>query len=96
MSEVPSPLASTTVPAALYVNSVRIDYTQWDVTVDLLLITPAGDIPAEAGSETTYATERVTRVIMSPMHARALAESLSETLNVWEGRFGPLPADGAR
>ena len=75
MSEVPSPLASTTVPAALYVNSVRIDYTRWDVTVDLMLITPAGDIPAEAGSETAYATERVTRVIMSPMHAKALAET---------------------
>jgi len=96
MSEVPSPLASTTVPTALYVNSVRIDYTRWDVTVDLMLITPAGDIPAEAGSETTYATERVTRVIMSPMHAKALAESLDETVRAWEGRFGSLPADGAR
>jgi hypothetical protein len=89
MSEVPSSLTGMAVPAALYVNSVRIDYTQWDVTVDLLLITPAGDIPAEAGSQTTYATERVTRVIMSPMHAKALAESLGEAVKMWGGQIRP-------
>lgn len=96
MSEVASYAAGATAPAALYVNGARIDYTQWDVTVDLLLSTPAGEIPPEPGAEAAYATERMARVIMSPMHAKALAESLSDAVRAWESGFGALPAKVAR
>ncbi len=96
MSEVASYEAGTASPAALYVNGVRIDYTQWDMTVDLLLSTPAGEIPSEPGTEAAYATERVARVIMSPMHAKALAESLSDAVRAWETGFGALPSGVAR
>lgn len=96
MSEVPSYETGTTAPAAVYVNGARIDYTQWDVTVDLLLSTPTGEIPPEPGKESAYATERVTRVIMSPMHAKALAESLSDAIRAWEAGFGALPAKAER
>jgi hypothetical protein len=71
MSELPPSVSGTAAPAALYVNGARIDYTRWDMTVDLLLVTPTGEIPAEPGKEPEYATERMTRVIMSPMHAKA-------------------------
>lgn len=97
MPEVPaSDAGTTTAPAALYVNGVRIDYTRWDMTIDLLLVTPAGGIPAESGEEPAYATERMTRVIMSPMHAKALAERLSDAIQAWEAGFGALPDKDAR
>jgi hypothetical protein len=96
MSELPPSVSGTAAPAALYVNGARIDYTRWDMTVDLLLVTPTGEIPAEPGKEPEYATERMTRVIMSPMHAKALAESLSEAVRAWEARFGTLPTKEAQ
>lgn len=96
MSEVPSYGAGITAPAALYVNGARIDYTQWDVTVDLLLSTPVGEISPESGKESAYVTERMTRVIMSPMHAKALAESLCDAIRAWEAGFGVLPTKVAQ
>ena len=53
MSEVPSPWtgAASAAPAARYVNGARIDYTQWDMTLDFLLITPADTIPDTTDSE---------------------------------------------
>jgi Protein of unknown function (DUF3467) len=84
------------MPSARYVNGSRIDYTQWDMTFDFLLVTPADEIPEEAGAEPVYATERVARIIMSPMHAKALAARIGEAVEAWEKKFGRLPRSGAR
>lgn len=96
MSEAPSSWADTAsaMPAARYVNGARIDYTQWDMTFDFLLITPAGDIPDTVDTEPDYLAERVSRIIMSPMHAKAFAASISNAVRAWEDRFGNLPSGG--
>jgi len=98
MSEVPPPWADTAsvMPVARYVNGARIDYTQWDLTFDFLLVTPAGDIPEETGAEPDYSAERVSRIIMSPMHAKAFAARIREAVQAWEDRFGKLPQDRTR
>jgi hypothetical protein len=98
MSEVPPSWAETAsgAPAAQYVNGARIDHTQWDMTFDFLLVTPADDIPDTTGTEPDYSIERVSRIIMAPMHAKAFAARISEAVDAWEGNFGRLPRGGAR
>jgi hypothetical protein len=98
MSEVPSSWADTAgaTASARYVNGARIDFTQWDMTFDFLLITPAEVIPEEAGTEPDYSAERVSRIIMSPTHAKAFAARIREAVQGWEEHYGQLPRDGVR
>jgi hypothetical protein len=93
MTEVPSPWtdAASTSPVARYVNGSRIDCTRWDMTFDFMLITPESDIPETAGTEPAYAAERVSRIIMSPMHAKAFSARISEAVRAWESSYGELP-----
>jgi hypothetical protein len=98
MSEVPSTWGDTTgaMSAAQYVNGARIDYTPWDMTLDFMLITPAGDIPEAKGTEPDYSADRVARIIMSPMHAKAFAASIGDAVREWEERYGHLPSGGEK
>jgi Protein of unknown function (DUF3467) len=65
------------------------------MTFDFLLVTPAGDIPDTTDTEPDYSAERVSRIIMSPMHAKAFAASIRDAVRAWERRFGELPSGGA-
>jgi uncharacterized protein DUF3467 len=83
------------MPAARYVNGARIDFTQWDVTFDFLLVTPNDVIPEETGTEPEYSAERVGRIIMSPTHAKAFAPRIRDAIEGWEEHYGLLPRDRA-
>jgi hypothetical protein len=74
--------------ASRYVNSVEISYSQWDMTFDFQLATPEKVAGAE---EAQLQVQRVARIVVSPTHAKVLAENIREAVSGWEARFGPLP-----
>jgi Protein of unknown function (DUF3467) len=73
---------------ASYTNSVIIGATQWDLTIDFQLTTPA---PGSTVSDPQFVAQRVARIVMSPTHAKVFAQFLGNAVGTWEGRFGPLP-----
>jgi Protein of unknown function (DUF3467) len=72
-----------------YTNSANVAASQWDITVDFLLSSQA---PGSTTEKPLVQQHRVVQVVMSPMHAKALAALLSGTLDNWEHKFGPLPS----
>jgi hypothetical protein len=72
----------------LYANSVTMAGTQWDITMDFQLATPAPGTPV---SETQLTPYRVARIIVSPTHAKVLAGLLTRAVTEWEEKFGKLP-----
>lgn len=77
---------------AAYTNSVNVAFTQWDLTLDFQLATPApGSSASPAVATPPIATERVARLVMSPTHAKVLSEALRNAVGEWESRFGQMP-----
>jgi hypothetical protein len=74
--------------ASRYVNSVEIAFSQWDMTLDFQLATP---VKAASAGESPFMVQRVARIVMSPTHAKVLAEMIKGAVGEWETRFGPLP-----
>jgi hypothetical protein len=70
-----------------YVNSASIATSQWDVAIDFQ---HSSQVP---GSFPQPQVEQrpVTRVVMSPMHAKAMAHFLDQAVSKWEETYGPLP-----
>ena len=75
-----------------YANSATIGMSQWDLTIDFGLATPA---PGSPVSEMRLALRPVSRIVMSPTHAKVLAELLTKTVSDWERKFGRLPKTSA-
>lgn len=71
-----------------YANSVTIGMSQWDLTIDFGLATPA---PGSPVSEMQLTLRAVSRIVMSPTHAKVLAGLLTKTVGEWERQFGKLP-----
>lgn len=55
-----------------------------DLTIDFQLVAPDRD--AGLGEP-----RQLARIMVSPMHAKALAAQLADAVQSWERRFGPLP-----
>jgi hypothetical protein len=70
-----------------YVNSVGIQTSQWDVSVDFYhqfgFAGPSGQQRAQ---------QIVCKTVMSPMHAKALVRVLQLAVDQWEEKFGALPS----
>jgi len=81
-----APLDEANVGAG-YTNSVTIGTTQWDVTLDFQFRTPAPGNAANA----ELPSQRVARLVMSPMHAKVLAEVIAGAIRAWEHNYGALP-----
>ena len=64
-----------------YCNLAAIHHSQTEFVFDFLF--RLGD-----------ATELVSRVITSPLHAKALVLALEENLGKYEAKFGKIPAPG--
>lgn len=75
--------------ASRYVNSAEIALSQWDMTIDFQLATPV--MGGGQASEPPFLAQRVARIVMSPTHAKVLAELIRGAVGEWETRFGPLP-----
>lgn len=71
------------------VREQDIAFTQYDMTCDFQLVTSEG---VGATGEPQLLTQRVARIVMSPTHAKVLAETIRSAVSQWEGRFGALPA----
>ncbi len=71
-----------------YANSVTIGMSQWDLTIGFGLAAPE---PGSPVPEMRLALTAVSRIVMSPTHAKVLAEMLTKTVGEWERRFGKLP-----
>ena len=71
-----------------YVNSTDIAFTQYDLTLDFQLVSQEKVAPA---GQAQLRAQRVARIVMSPTHAKVLAEMIRTAVSQWEGTFGPLP-----
>lgn len=84
-------VASEEVPT-IYTNNIQVKLSYFDVIFELGLI--------EDASPERVLVRDVAKVAMSPQHARALNNILTEKLAEYEQQFGPLPrarlAKGAR
>ena len=58
------------------------------MTLDFQLATP---VKAASTGESPFMVQRVARIVMSPTHAKVLAEIIKGAVGEWETRFGPLP-----
>lgn len=74
---------------ARYTNAVNVAASQWDVTVDFQLSSQA---PGSTAERPVVQQHRVAQLVMSPMHAKALAALLTGTVTDWERKFGTLPS----
>lgn len=81
------PNIGTTQDVGRYVNSVGIQVSQWDLSIDFYhqfgFASPSGAQRAQ---------QIVCKTVMSPMHAKALAKVLQIAVDQWEEKFGPLPS----
>jgi Protein of unknown function (DUF3467) len=72
-----------------YSNAVNIATSQWDISIDFQLNTQAsGSTPENLQVE----RRPVGRIVMSPMHAKALAHLLDDAVGRWEATYGELPS----
>ncbi len=67
----------------VYANNASFRTSIWDIAVDFGTI--------EAADEQTIVVRNAVRVIMSPQHARVLAELLTKNVADYERQFGPIP-----
>jgi Protein of unknown function (DUF3467) len=91
VSSIQSPWAETpgsSDVASRYVNSTDIAFTQYDMTFDFQIVTAEKVAPT---GEPQFLAQRVVRIVMSPTHAKVLAEMIRNAVSQWEGRFGELP-----
>jgi hypothetical protein len=68
----------------VYANEALLAMSQWDLTIDFRLVAP------EQGTGLGE-PRQVARIMVSPMHAKALVAQLADAVRSWEQRFGPLP-----
>lgn len=80
-------LISTGSPP-IYVNGALITVSQWDVGVQFLL---QGVNQIVVGQPAEVIAQPVTKVVMSPTHAKVFAEMLTRQVGEWEQKFGALP-----
>ena len=74
--------------ASRYANGTDIAFTQWDMTLDFQLATAEKATPT---GEVRFVAQRIARIVMSPTHAKVLAEMIRNSVSQWEDRFGTLP-----
>jgi hypothetical protein len=72
-----------------YVNGAQVGMTQWDLAIAFQLAFPAPDSTAE---NQHFTSQTVVRILVSPTHAKVLADVLAKAISDWESRFGPLPS----
>lgn len=82
-----SPTLGTQADPGRYVNSVGIRASQWDIAVDLI-----HQFAFPLTPDPQLANQLVSRVVMSPMHAKALAHVLQTAVDGWQEKFGDLPS----
>ncbi len=74
----------------IYVNSVNIERSSWDVRIRL------GQI--QTATEKELEIEELAHVYMSPQHAKAFADILNKSVRQWEAGHGDVsmpPSKGA-
>jgi len=67
----------------VYSNSVQIDQSPWDVRLRM------GQI--QAATQEEVVVSELVYVYMSPQHAKAFSEILSQVVAKWEQRHGTIP-----
>jgi hypothetical protein len=66
-----------------YANSVSVGMSIWDMRIRFAFAVVAND--------EVLKLRDVASIILSPQHAKALADLLNTRLNKYEEQFGPLP-----
>lgn len=67
------------VACGQYVNAARVLHTQTEFMVDALMIPPQ-----------SREARVMSRLILSPAHAKSLCAALSQNLQMYEKKFGPI------
>ena len=75
--------------APRYANGTTVAMSQWDLTIEFQQRQPVHD---KSVSDPEWDLRSIARIVMSPTHAKVLAEILSNSVATWEERFGPMPS----
>jgi hypothetical protein len=72
-----------------YANGAYLAISQWDVTIDFQLNSPA---PGSSMENPKFIPHRAAQIVMSVTHAKVLAAYLAKAITDWEAKFGALPS----
>jgi hypothetical protein len=78
-----------------YTNGITVGTTQWDFVLDFQV-----SVPVQGNPQPT--SQPVSRLVMSPMHAKVLVEVLQQAVKAWErpaaepGNVGSWPGGADR
>jgi hypothetical protein len=71
-----------------YSNNVQLLLSSWDITFEF---SQFALIPSEEEGQPPVASKIIVqRIVMSPQHAKAFLNILSENLDAWERQFGEI------
>lgn len=75
----------------LYVNGIAILFSPWDFSLMFLRGLPA-ESPDESSEHNFATTSRVVQsVVMSPQHAKAMLNALTQNIQAYEQQHGEIP-----
>jgi len=72
-----------------YCNAAQVIATEWDVSLDFaqLVLT----LPQQPGESPSVVRNPLTRIVMSPQHAKAFLELLKRQVADYERQHGEIP-----
>lgn len=83
------PKEKTEEMTILYCNQVRMGMSVFDITIDFGQSSTT-EMTQNKSGQTVVPVDFKTRVVMSPQHAKALAQLLAENITRYEKDFGEL------
>ena len=72
-----------------YVNGVQVVFSPWDF--QLLFSQLSGMIVGDTPDQTNQESRMISRLIMSPQHAKAFLQLLANNISTYEQNFGEIP-----
>lgn len=89
------------IPPGVYCNGLQILFSPWEFNFELAQLAPeatieAANAPLDQGAQATLTGVRihkhvVSRIVMSPQHAKATLKVLRENVEKYEAQFGEIP-----
>jgi len=74
----------------LYCNAVRMGMTVWDISMDIGQAASTEVVQPGPGQPAMVPVDYKVRIVMSPQHAKALAQLLLQNVQQYENLFGEV------
>jgi hypothetical protein len=88
MIDEPTWAATPGTAPLLYSNGANVAMSQWDMVIDFQQSAPPSGTLLQGQA---WASRGVARIVISPTHAKVLADILNKAVRQWEAAYGELP-----